>query len=81
MGGDGIMPLKTKEERIKELAAALDPIFKAQASNPWEIETYDLAAQLTDAGFGNLRTFKALLIETYLREGAMGVLKLMQEDI
>ena len=75
------MPLKTKEERIKELAAVLDPIFKAQESNPWEIEVYDLAVQLINAGFGNLRTFKALLIETYLQEGAMGVLKIIQEDI
>lgn len=81
MDGDGNMPLKTKEERIKELAATLDPILEAQETGPWEIETYNLAAQLINAGFGNLRAFKVLLIETYLREGAIGILKLMQEDI
>ena len=74
-------PEETKEKRIEQLAAALDPILETQASNLWELDANDIAAQLVGAGFGNLREFKQEIISRYLKGDIAGLLTLLQEEI
>ena len=71
----------TKQERIEKLAAVLDPIFEAQAPCPWELDATDIATQLVEEGFGNLREFKAEIIALYLKGDIAGLLKVLQENI
>ena len=73
--------METKEKRIEQLAAALDPILEAQATCPWELDSNDIAAQLVRAGFGNLREFKQEIISRYLKGDIAGLLTLLQEEI
>lgn len=70
----------TKEERIKELAAALEPLIEEQVPALWEIDSYHIASRLTDLGFGNLRTYKAKLIELYLKGDTSTLLKFIMEE-
>lgn len=72
--------METKEKRIKQLAAALDPILETHAPCPWELDSNDIAAQLVGAGFGNLREFKQEIISRYLKGDIAGLLTLLQEE-
>ena len=73
--------METKEKRIKQLAAVLDPILEAHAPCPWELDSNDIATQLVEAGFGNLREFKQEIISRYLKGDITGLLTLLQEKI
>lgn len=72
----------TKEERIDELAAVLDPILTKQPI-PFicEVDSGEIADQLIDAGFGNLREYRAKIIDLYLKGRLDELLKFMMEEI
>lgn len=87
----------SKQERINEVAAAIEPhkelthiinkpmIDRDGASRGYHygaiIDSESLAAALVEEGFGNLREFKAEIISLYLKGDITGLLKVLQEEI
>ena len=85
----------TKQERIDTLAAAIkqnkeatklvNKIITDGNGNSYgfqrvaEIDSESLAAALVEEGFGNLREFKAEIINLYLKGDIAGLLKALQE--
>lgn len=74
--------MKNKEERIDELAAVLDPILTKQPI-PFicEVDSGEISTQLIEAGFGNLRAYRAKIIELYLKGDTAELVKFIMEEI
>lgn len=87
----------TKQERINAVAAAITqheeltcivnkPMLDRDG-NAWGchyvtiVDSEQLAAALVEEGFGNLREFKAEIINLYLKGDITGLLKVLQEEI
>ena len=87
----------SKQERITAVATAIEqhkettklvnrPITDGNGNSygfhyAAEIDSENLATALVEEGFGNLREFKAEIINLYLKGDITGLLKVLQEEI
>ena len=71
-----------QEERINELAEALDPILAKQPI-PFlcEVDSGEIAEALVQEGFGNVRRYRQTLIELYLKGNTAELLKFIMEEV
>ena len=68
----------TKQERVKELAEALENNW----ANDYEVLTYpEIAEALVNAGYGNVRRYRQQLINLYLKGDTAGLLKFVMEEV
>lgn len=68
----------TKQERVKELAEALENNW----ANEYKVLTYpEIAEALVNAGYGNVRRYRQTLIELYLKGDTAGLLKFIMEEV
>ena len=74
--------MNKQEQRINELAEALDPILVKQPT-PFicEVDSGEIAETLVNAGWGNLRTYRAKLIELYLKGNTAELVKFIMEEV
>lgn len=74
--------METKEKRIDELAAALDPILAKQPI-PFicEVDSGEIAEALIKEGYGNVRRYRQTLIELYLKGNTAELLKFIMEEV
>ena len=74
--------METKEKRIDELAAALDPILAKQPiSFICEVDSGEIAEALIKEGYGNVRRYRQTLIELYLKGNTAELLKFIMEEV
>lgn len=87
----------TKQERITAVAAVIEqhkettklvnkPITDGNGNSygfhyAAEIDSEQLAELLVEAGIGNLRNYRAKLIELYLKGDTAGLLKFVMEEV
>ena len=71
-----------QEERINELAEALDPILAKQPI-PFicEVDSEEIAEALVQEGYGNVRRYRQTLIELYLKGNTAELLKFIMEEV
>ena len=71
-----------QEERINELAEALDPILTKQPI-PFicEVDSGEIAEALVQEGYGNVRRYRQTLIELYLKGKTAELLKFIMEEV
>ena len=74
--------MSKQEERINELAEALDPILAKQPI-PFicEVDSGEIAEALVQKGYGNVRRYRQTLIELYLKGDTAGLLKFVMEEV
>ena len=71
-----------QEQKINELAEALDPILAKQPT-PFvcEVDSGEIAEALVNAGYGNVRRYRQTLIELYLKGNTAELLKFIMEEV